>query len=154
MRKSFSSEKLMIEEVSHLAESLKHTMRGLPIGDFIKRIRCQLGMSQEVLANRSGLPQPTVSRIEKGQKDPSLSRLSKLLAALSCDLVVAPVLKQSIDSIRYQQARLIAEKHVQYLMGTMNLEKQKPDKKLREDLIKKEVDEILHGSGVMKLWKE
>ena len=66
MKKCFSSEKLMIEDVSQMAVSLQHAIRGLSIGEFIKRIRSQFGMSQEVLASRSGLPQSTVSRIEKG----------------------------------------------------------------------------------------
>lgn len=154
MKKGFSSEKLMLEEISQRAESLQQSMRGLLIGELIKRVRIQLGMSQEILARRSKVPQPTVSRIEKGLKDPSLSILTKLATALSCDLVVAPMLKESIDQIRYKQARRIAEKHVQYLMGTMSLEKQEPDKKLREELIKKEVDELLYGSSVIKLWKE
>ena len=80
--------------------------------------------------------------------------LSKVLASLSCDLVVAPVLKQTIDAIRYKQARHIAEKHVRYLRGTMSLEKQEPDKRLLEELIKKEVNELLYGSSGIKLWKE
>lgn len=154
MKKCFSSEKLMIEDVSQMAVSLQHAIRGLSIGEFIKRIRSQFGMSQEVLASRSGLPQSTVSRIEKGQKDLTLSMLSKVLASLSCDLVVAPVLKQTIDAIRYKQARHIAEKHVRYLRGTMSLEKQEPDKRLLEELIKKEVNELLYGSSGIKLWKE
>ena len=154
MKKCFSSEKLMIEDMSQMAVSLQRAMRGLSIGEFIKRIRGQLDMSQEVLASRSGLPQSTISRIEKGQKDPTLSMLSKVLTSLSCDLVVAPVLKQSIDAIRYKQARHIAEKHVRYLRGTMGLEKQEPDKRLLEELIKKEVEELLHGSSGIKLWKE
>lgn len=137
-----------------MAVSLQRAMRGLSIGEFIKRIRGQLDMSQEVLASRSGLPQSTISRIEKGQKDPTLSMLSKVLTSLSCDLVVAPVLKQTIDAIRYKQARHIAEKHVRYLRGTMGLEKQEPDKRLLEELIKKEVEELLHGSSGIKLWKE
>jgi len=154
MKKCFSSEKLMIEDMSQMAVSLQRAMRGLSIGEFIKRIRGQLDMSQEVLASRSGLPQSTISRIEKGQKDPTLSMLSKVLTSLSCDLVVAPVLKQTIDAIRYKQARHIAEKHVRYLRGTMGLEKQEPDKRLLEELIKKEVEELLHGSSGIKLWKE
>jgi transcriptional regulator with XRE-family HTH domain len=147
------SEKLLIEEVMQASQKAKLAIRGLPIGALIKSIRVQLGMSQKTLARRAGVPQSTISRIEQGQRDTSLSMLSKILEAISCDLVVAPVLKDSIDVIRRKQARKIAEKQLRYLKGTMNLEDQQPDPRFIEELLKQEEERLLQGPN-SKLWEE
>lgn len=152
--KPFSpSEKLLIEEVSQTAKSLAVVVRGLSIGELIKITRTQLGMSQTCLAKRAGVPQSTVSRIEKGQRDLSLYTLQKILSAISCDLVIAPTLQESIETIRRKQAKKIAQKHVHYLKGTMNLEEQQPDARFVEELLKQEEDQLLQGPNA-KLWEE
>jgi transcriptional regulator with XRE-family HTH domain len=147
------SEKLFIEEIMNAAQQLKRTTRGLSIGSLIKSIRIQLGMSQKALALRAGVPQSTVSRIEKGQSDLAMSSLNKLLSALSCDLIIAPLLHDSIDNIRQRQAKKLAEKQVKYLTGTMNLEEQQPDHRFIEEMLKQEEERLLHGPKA-KLWKD
>lgn len=148
-----TSEQLLIEEITQVAQKLRAAARGLTIGSLIKSIRSQLGMSQKALASRAGVPQSTVSRIEQGRKDTSLSTLNKVLLALSCDLVVVPVLQDSVDVIRRRQAKKIAEKQVRYLKGTMNLEGQQPDSRFIDELIKQEEERLLHGPNA-KLWEE
>lgn len=147
------SEKLLIEEISQAAHNLQVAVRGLAIGELIKLIRTQLGMSQASLAQRAGVPQSTVSRVEKGQRDLSLSTLQKILIALSCDLVIAPVLHEPIENIRRKQAKKIAQKRVRYLKGTMNMEEQQPDDRFIEELLKQEENQLLQGPNV-KLWEE
>lgn len=139
-----SSEKLLLDEITKTAHKMLQTMRGLSIGDFIRLIRNQLGMSQMILATRSGVPQATISRVEKGRKV-NFSTLQKILNALSCDLIVVPVLRNSIESLQYKQAKLIAKKRMRYLKGTMNLEKQQPDEKFMEELIQQEEKQLLEG---------
>ena len=152
--KSFStSEKLLIEEVMQSLQKVRTTVRGLTIGALIKSIRVQLGMSQKALAKRAGVPQSTVSRIEQGQRNMSLSTLNKVLGAISCDLVIVPLLRNSIDAIRRTQARKRAEKQIRYLKGTMNLEDQQPDSRFIEELVKQEEENLLHGPNA-KLWEE
>ncbi|NGX46689.1 MAG: hypothetical protein K1000chlam3_00050 [Chlamydiae bacterium] len=147
------SEKLLIEEVMQASQKMRTAVRGLSIGALIKSIRTQLGMSQKALAKRAGVPQSTVSRIEQGKRDMNLSTLHKILGAISCDLVIAPLLKDSIDAIRRKQARKIAEKQVRYLKGTMNLEDQQPDSRFIEELLKREEEHLLQGPNA-KLWDE
>ena len=126
--KPFSpSEKLLIEEIMQAAQKTRTAVRGLTIGALIKSIRVQLGMSQKALAKRAGVPQSTISRIEQEERDANLSTLNKILSAISCDLVIVPLLQDSVDTIRRKQARKMAEKQVRYLKGTMNLEDQQPD---------------------------
>ncbi|NGX50255.1 MAG: hypothetical protein K1060chlam2_00096 [Chlamydiae bacterium] len=148
-----SSEKLLIEEVMQVARKAKESSRGLSIGPLIKMIRTQLRMSQKILSRRAGVPQSTVSRIENGEKNANLFTLNKILHALFCDLVVVPMLVESVDAIRRRQARKQAENHMRYLKGTMNLEEQEPDSKLVRELLTQEEDRLLQGPG-SELWEE
>lgn len=147
------SEKLLIEEIMQAAQKARVATRGLTIGALIKSIRTQLGMSQKALARRAGVPQSTISRIEQEERDANLATLNKILAAISCDLVIIPLLQDSIEVIRRRQARKMAEKQVRYLKGTMNLEDQQPDAKFIEELIKQEEERLLQGPN-SKLWDE
>lgn len=152
--KTFSpSEKLLIEEIMQAAQKTRIATRGLTIGALIKSIRVQLGMSQKALAKRAGVPQSTISRIEQEERDANLSTLNKILSAISCDLVIVPLLEDSIDSIRRKQARKMAEKHVRYLKGTMNLEDQQPDSSFIAELVKQEEERLMQGPN-SKLWDE
>ena len=152
--KSFSpSEKLLIEEITQAAQKTRVAVRGLTIGALIKSIRIQLGMSQKALAKRARVPQSTISRIEQEERDANLSTLIKILGAISCDLVIVPLLQDSIDTIRRKQARKTAEKQVRYLKGTMNLEDQQPDSRFIAELIKQEEERLLQGPN-SKLWDE
>ncbi len=153
MKHLSSSKKLFLLEVTDAARILHHANRKLPIGDFIKTIRTQLKMTQTTLAKRAKVPQPTISQLEQHHIDPTLSLLTKIFDALSCELVVAPMLREPIESICRKQARHVAERHIKYLRGTMHLEKQGPDKKLIEELINSETENLLHASGA-KLWED
>lgn len=152
MKRLGYSEKLLIEEITEVAKKAKKTSRSLSIGALIKMIRSQLGMSQTVLAKRAGIPQSTISRIEKGLKDTNISTLNKVLSALFCDFVILPILTESIDALRQKQARKQAENHIRYLKGTMSLEQQQPDTKFLEELLKQEENRLLRTPG-SKLWK-
>ncbi len=152
MKRFLSTERLLIEDVTECAEKLKEASKGLSIGAFIKMIRTQLGMSQKVLAKQACITQSTVCRIEKSEKDVNVSTLNKILEVLSCDLVVLPMMRESIDSIWRKQARKQAEKHIRHLKGTMNLEEQQPDSRLLEQLLKQEEARLLQGPG-LELWE-
>ena len=147
------SEKLLIEEIMQAAQKTRVAVRGLTIGALIKSIRVQLGMSQKALAKRAGVPQSTISRIEQEERDANLSTLNKILGAISCDLVIVPLLQDSVDTIRRKQARKMAEKQVRYLKGTMNLEDQQPDSRFIAELIKQEEERLMQGPN-SKLWDE
>jgi transcriptional regulator with XRE-family HTH domain len=55
------------------------------VGDLGKNLRAarkQLGLTQEQVAERSGVQAGEVSRIEAGKRDPKVSTLEKLAAAV------------------------------------------------------------------------
>jgi transcriptional regulator with XRE-family HTH domain len=56
-----------------------------PLGDLIKRRRESLGMSRQELAERTGLPYPTLAQIETAYRKASPSRLRMIAEALSLD---------------------------------------------------------------------
>jgi len=147
------SERLFIEELMQSAQKTRAALKGLAVGALIKSIRVQLGISQKALAKRAGIPQSTVSRIEREERDANLSTLNKILRGISCELVLVPLLQDSIEGIRRKQARKIAEQQVSYLKGTMNLEGQQPDVRFIEELIKLEEERLLQGPS-SKLWEE
>ena len=68
---------------------------------------------------------------------------------ISAAFALAESRNESIENLLLQQARKKAEKRVRYLRGSMNLEKQEPDAKFIEELIKNETEEIVRSS---KLW--
>ena len=49
----------------------------------IKKIRKKLGMTQTELANRSGVSQSLIAKIESGRIDPTYTKTQKIFAALS-----------------------------------------------------------------------
>lgn len=56
------------------------------LGERIRQLRTLLGLSQEALAERSGLHPTQVQRIEQGKLDPRLSTLGSLSRGLGIDL--------------------------------------------------------------------
>lgn len=152
MNQKNSAEKLFLEEVTHAGKNARVATRSLQIGKLIHLIRKQLGMSQAILAKRAGVPQSTISRVENGNSIPNVVTLNKILNELKCDLVLIPVLRDSIENIRQKQARVMAERQVKYLKGTMNLENQEPDNSFTNELIKKQEKELLEKGS--QLWVE
>ncbi len=58
------------------------TTIGADIGRNVRRVRTKRGLSQTVLADRSSVPQPTISNIEGGKQEPHHSTLHKLARAM------------------------------------------------------------------------
>jgi predicted transcriptional regulator len=59
--------------------------------------RRRAGLTQRQLAERTGVPQSTIGRIEAGTTDPRLSTIRRLLRACGFDLEVEPVLGFGVD---------------------------------------------------------
>lgn len=57
-------------DISHLVTSARH----------------QAGLTQQQLAERAGTSQPAVARLERGEGNPSLATIERLLAAAGFDL--------------------------------------------------------------------
>ena len=54
----------------------------------LRDARAYAGLSRRTLAAKAGVPTSTVTRVEEGQSDPTLTMLERLLAAAGSDLVL------------------------------------------------------------------
>jgi predicted DNA-binding mobile mystery protein A len=153
MAKPKKSEKIFLERIFLAGETLQKELQDLSIGQLIRLIRNQLGMSQRNLATKAAIQQSSVARIESAGFDPNISTLKKIVEAMGCDLVVTIVLKTDLKTTRENQAKLKAEQKIRYLHGTMSLEKQAPNQELLKELYDDEVKKLLDSSGSI-LWNE
>jgi transcriptional regulator with XRE-family HTH domain len=63
----------------------------------LKYARAKAGLSQRELAQKAGVPQSTIGRIESGAVDPRVETLNALLRACGYDLEVEPRLGIGVD---------------------------------------------------------
>lgn len=54
-------------------------------GDRVRQRRCQLGLSQEQLAEKSGFHRTYIGTVERGERNPALRNVVRLAEALSMD---------------------------------------------------------------------
>lgn len=54
----------------------------------IRNLRNKKGMTQEDLAKKCGVHQQEISRIESQRTSPSLKKISKMLNALDCQIII------------------------------------------------------------------
>ncbi len=153
MRKAKKSEKLLLEQISDSARVARESQRGLSIGRLIRLIRSQLSISQRAVAKRASVPQATLSKIESGRQQPTIVTLGKILNALDCDLLITAVPRSSVEGIRRKQAEKKAKMRMDYLKGTMSLEKQMPNQRLIIEMFEEEVNRLLDSSS-SELWED
>jgi transcriptional regulator with XRE-family HTH domain len=68
-------------------------------GAILRDARANAGLSRRALAAKAGVPTSTVSRIEQGQSDPTLTMLARLVEAAGRDLVVESRLREDVLSL-------------------------------------------------------
>jgi transcriptional regulator with XRE-family HTH domain len=66
-------------------------------GRVLKAARRRAGMTQRDLAEASGIPQPSIARIERGASIPRVDTLERLLQASGRELDSAPRLGSGVD---------------------------------------------------------
>ena len=71
-------------------EILESDLRVAMIGELIKA-RQERGLSQKKLEELSGVKQPVIARMEKGQTSPQLDTILKVLAPLGKTLAIVPL---------------------------------------------------------------
>ncbi|MHC4219371.1 MAG: helix-turn-helix domain-containing protein [Planctomycetota bacterium] len=112
--------------------------------------RRHLGMSLEVLAERSGVSLPTVQRILAGkQHNPRLSSVVALASAMGVRLRVQAEI--DADVLRENQARHKAGALIGLVQGSAALEGQGLNPGTRERMVKRTVHALLAGPN-RKLW--
>jgi predicted transcriptional regulator len=69
----------------------------MTLADDVLRARRRAGLSQRELADRAGVPQSTVARIERGVIDPRWSTVVRIIDACDEELVVTPRPGKGVD---------------------------------------------------------
>ena len=68
-----------------------HTLKmDTDLGRVIRERRRKLGMTQESLSNLSGIAQPNLSKIERGEADARLDTYLRICLLLGIDLIAVP----------------------------------------------------------------
>jgi transcriptional regulator with XRE-family HTH domain len=128
-------------------------MRPIPF-DFgvLQRRRQELGMSYELLAQRSGVSRPTVQRILSGRyPTASFASVVALGNALGLELRLASAVTP--EQLKREQARKKAKKLAALVQGTCALEGQGVDRTGFESMVERTTHELLSGSK-RRLWSE
>lgn len=71
-------------------------------GRMLREARRRSQLTQRQLAGKSGIPQETIARIERGRADPRVNTLDRLLSACEFGLEVMPRLGIGIDRTQIQ----------------------------------------------------
>jgi predicted DNA-binding mobile mystery protein A len=124
-----------------------------PYNDWVRILRGYLRMTQTELAQRAGILQSHVVKIESGKGDIQINTLRKVFDALSCHLLIEPLPQKPLSEILRGRARTVALKRIKQSMGTMALEDQAPEGELFKQLLEKKTDEILSDRRE-KLWNK
>lgn len=69
-------------------------------GRMLRFARSRAGLTQRELAAKSGVPQETIARVERGRADPRLGTLDRLLGACGYGLEVEPRLGIGVDRMQ------------------------------------------------------
>jgi transcriptional regulator with XRE-family HTH domain len=66
-------------------------------GEMLRTARRRAGLTQRALAERTGIPQPSIARIEAGETRPRIDTLERLLGATGHALEVEARLGEGVD---------------------------------------------------------
>jgi transcriptional regulator with XRE-family HTH domain len=71
------------------AEELAHAREGTRLGLALTELREERGLTQREVSERTGIKQPMLARIERGQM-PTLPTLRRIAQALNARVIIAP----------------------------------------------------------------
>jgi transcriptional regulator with XRE-family HTH domain len=102
-------------------------------GQFVREARRRAGLTQEQLAARAGVSQPTIARVESGKVSPSFERLVTLVRAAGLDLDVHVVpLDEDAYTLAEQNVRRTPDERLDSLLTGVDLyEEGKRNRKAR-----------------------
>jgi predicted DNA-binding mobile mystery protein A len=116
-----------------------------PPKGWIRAIRDALGMTARQLANRLGVAQQAVARIEKAELAGSVTikTLRRIAECLDCVFVYGFVPRTSLEETVTRQAKKIAAQRLAQASQTMSLENQALSRKENEQVLSDIVDELM-----------
>ena len=99
------------------------------IGEQIKRLRANFGMTQQQLAELSGVSQSMIADVENERRSNlTIETLKKLATGLNCDYMSQLIPVDNIETILEERSLSLAKKIVSTSSGSMAIEMQLPPK--------------------------
>lgn len=123
-------------------------VRARPRGGWIRAIRNGLGMSQEALAGRLDVTKATVAKLERSERNETISigRLADVARAMDCQLVYALVPNSSLEHTVKKQAERVAAATLGYVAATMDLEDQSVEPDRRAEQLAAHARKVIDGN--------
>jgi len=127
----------------------------IPRKGWIRAIRDALGMSARQLAERLGVAQQAVARIEQDEIDGSVTikTMRRIAEQLNCQFVYGFVPKTSLKETIQTRAKQVAEKRLSEANQTMALEDQSLYAKENTQVLSEMINELV-DTGPSNLWDE
>jgi len=116
-----------------------------PPKGWIRAIRDALGMTAKQLANRLGVAQQAVARIEKEEPAGSVTikTMRRIAECLDCVFVYGFVPRTSLEETVSRQAKKVAAQRLAQASQTMSLENQALSRRENEKALSNLVDELI-----------
>jgi len=126
-----------------------------PNKGWIRAIRDGLGMSARQLANRLGIAQQAVARIEKDELSGSVTikTMKRVAECLDCVFVYGFVPHSSLEDTIRKQAQVISSRRLTQASQTMLLENQMLNDEENKKVFEEMVDELVNTLPAY-LWNE
>ena len=119
-----------------------------PKQGWISAVRQALGMTAKQLAERVGLSQPRIAKMELNENNLKISTMKKIAEGLDCDFVYGFVPKSSLQETINRQARKKAEAILSNVNTNMALEDQLADD---PQILTDVADEII-AKNIKRIW--
>lgn len=138
--------KLIIrQQLDKTLASLKAANTQVPVKGWIRAIREALGMSGKQLAQRLGVSQPRIPRLEQDELTGSVTikTMQQVAEALDCTFVYALVPHTSLEETVRSQARMVAQGRIERVAHSMLLEAQSLSAEEQQATLKATIDELV-----------
>ena len=119
-----------------------------PKQGWISAVRQALGMTAKQLAERVGLSQPRIAKMELNENNLKISTMKKIAEGLDCDFVYGFVPKSSLQETINRQARKKAEAILSNVNTNMVLEDQLADD---PNILTDVADEMI-AKNIKRIW--
>ena len=129
----------------------------VPKGGWVAELRELLGMRGAQLAQRIGISQPSLTRLEQAEREGAITiaKLRQLADALECNLYYAFIPRRDLDDVLFERAKAVVARERMHIRTTMALENQLESDSAQEN----SADELLQIADLIKrrdrrLWDE
>ena len=137
---------IMREQLDKKFETLGKVKRmQTPVKGWLRSIREALGMSGKQLAERIGVSQPRVVKMEKDELSDALTlkTMRQVAEAMDCMFVYALVPRTSLEETMRDQAKKVAEQRLSRTSHTMLLEDQQVSNYERRKMLDSKVEDLI-----------